>query len=495
VYDAIGFGNEDSEVIQNTGKILSFSYYDLPSDLKACLLYLGMFPEDHFIDKKSLIWRWVIEGFVPDKEGMGSYEQGEICFNMLVNRSMIRWIDPAGDDNDQGGCRVHDMVLDLIRTMSRALNFVAVHDMEQDRTSSREKQPSRVRRLALHRGCMEFKSGITVEYVRSFNAIGCGDSRMPLISGFRVLRVLVIEKCGFLEGHCLEHLGKLVQLRYLGLVQTAVKLPEGIGHDLKFLEILDITGGRITELPPSVGELQNLRCLWADEGTRMKGEIGKLTCLEELQLYSVEEFPNFFRELGKMANLRVLTIEYKDCHETAGKALLESLCNLHKIQSLNISNTRYEEKSEVFGAKSLIHVGSLEHLAPSSRLRYFWQQGLCIPRMPSWINSLCVPLLSQLWLHVGLLEARDMQALGRLSLLTLLHIVSAKEKRGSYTFGSAEFQKLEVLVTNIEISFQEGALPRLETLAYSARTERKVSLVPWNNRCPLLKEIMCQLDC
>jgi hypothetical protein len=340
---------------------------------------------------------------------------------------------------------------------------------------------------------MEHKSSIAKEHVRSFNAIGCADSRMPLISGFKVLRVLVIEECDFLEGPSLEHLGKLVQLRYLGLVKTHVKLPEGIGHDLKFLEILDVRGGMISELPPSVGELQKLRCLWADEGTRMKGEIGKLTCLEELQLYLMDECPNFFTELGKLTNLRVLRIMYDECEE---KALAESVCNLHKIQTLNIFCTRFSEVAEFLKIKlAHVRVRSLEDLAPSSRLCHFILYGIVIPRMPSWIDSLCVPVLSWLSLHVEVVEARELQALGRLPELVTLFIISQEEKRITYTIGSAEFQKLEELGTNVEISLGEGALPRLERLLYSATARRMDSLTPWNKKCPLLDCVICHLDC
>jgi disease resistance protein RPM1 len=399
---------------------------------------------------------------------------------MLVNRSLIRWIEPDRISDEKwegGGCRVHDMVLDFICTMSRDLNFVTVHDMEQN---------GRIRRLALNRCKTEHKSSIAKEHVRSFNAIGCGDSRNPVLLGFNVLRVLVIEECGSLEGRCLEHLGELVQLRYLGLVKMEVKLPERIGHDLKFLEILDVTGGLIRELPPSVGELHKLRCLWADEGTRMKGEIGKPTCLEQLQLYSVDECPNFFTELGKLTNLMVLKISYRECEE---KALVESLFKLHKILSLNFTSTRSEER------KDLAHVWSFEDLAPSSRLCRFVLDGILIPRMPSWIDSMYVPLLSELWLHLVVFEARDLQALGRLPSLLLLHIRSKEEKRISYTFSSAEFQKLGLLVTNVEMILKERALPKLETLVYSASAGKRESWVPWNNNCPLLRSVQCQLDC
>jgi hypothetical protein len=276
-------------------------------------------------------------------------------------------------------------------------------------------------------------------------------------------------------------------------VKTSVKLPEGIGHDLKFLEILDVRGGTITELPPSVGELRNLRCLWADDGTRMKGEIGKLMCLEELQLYSVDECPNFFTELGKLTNLRVVRIMYDECEE---KALAESVCNLHKVQSLHCSCTRFDEVEDFLKIKlAHVHVRSLEDMAPSSRLCHFILQGILIPRMPSWIDSLCVPVLSVLLLHVEVVEAQELQALGRLPELMSLNIISQEEKCITYTIGSAEFQKLEELATNVEISLGEGALPRLRGLGYTASAGRKDSLTPWINKCPLLNYVVCQVDC
>jgi len=441
VYDAIGFGNEDTEVVHNTRKILSFSYYDLPFHLKSCLLYLSMFPEDWFIEKNSLIWRWVSEGFVPDREGVGSFQLGESYFSELVNRSMIRLEDKDIFEEKTTGCRVHDMVLDLIRTISNEVNFITGHDMEHEGTFSRGRPPNKVRRLAVHGESVEHNSSVEMEHVRTFNVITCSNIRTPMLSGFKVLRVLVIQDCKFLEGHRLEHIGKLVQLRYLGVVKTAAKLPKGIGHDLKFLEILDVRGGLISELPPSVGELIDLRCLWADRGTVMKGEIGKLTCLEELKLYSVDKCPNFFTEVGKLKKLRALKIYFDEIEQLNGKVLTESLNNLHKIQSLKVSFHDCDDKD------STVRGGSLEDMASSKKLYSFIISGIIIQRVPSWINYLCVPLLSELFLIVTAVEVRDIQNIG--SLPSLLHLVlwSNDEKYISYTFDSNEFQKLRFLST------------------------------------------------
>jgi hypothetical protein len=114
---SIGRGLAEGDSLEEMQKILSFSYYDLPSNLKTCLLYLSIFPEDHEIQRDRLIWRWIAEGFVRlEKQRTSMFELGESYFNELVNRYMIQ---PVGIDAEgRAACRVHDMVLDLIRSLS-----------------------------------------------------------------------------------------------------------------------------------------------------------------------------------------------------------------------------------------------------------------------------------------------------------------------------------------------------------------------------------------
>ncbi|KAJ1256603.1 hypothetical protein BS78_K341400 [Paspalum vaginatum] len=132
VCNSTGFCGKDKEQIGDTEWILSLSYYDLPSHLKTCLLYLSIFPEDFLISKDALIWMWVAEGFVSsEKTGAGLFEIGEGYFNELVNRSLIQ---PVENEYSMiiEKCRVHDMILDLIRSLSREANFATVLDNDEE---------------------------------------------------------------------------------------------------------------------------------------------------------------------------------------------------------------------------------------------------------------------------------------------------------------------------------------------------------------------------
>jgi disease resistance protein RPM1 len=108
-------------------------------------LYLSAFPEDSVVRKDSLVWKWVAEGFVDTKEGMRLFEIGEGYFNDLINRSMIEAEEDMYDGTIIIGCRVHNMVLDFIRSISREENFFTILDNNQDTLLQ-----SNVRRLANH---------------------------------------------------------------------------------------------------------------------------------------------------------------------------------------------------------------------------------------------------------------------------------------------------------------------------------------------------------
>jgi disease resistance protein RPM1 len=267
VCNSTGFCDKDKGQLDDTTWILSLSYYDLPSHLKTCLLYLSVFPEDHTIQKDALIWMWVAEGFVHKKPGIGLYDVGEGYFNSLVNRSLIQ---PVEDKESRiiYGCHVHDMILDLIRSLSREAKFAMVLDnSEEDATSSGS---NNARRLALHKtGEDTLQNNLTdTARVRSLIAlIRCGFGPGVQLRSFKLLRVLYLEGCPRVPFS--EHVGDLLHLRYLGIRNSlyGLVLPKG-GGAFKFLRVLDLEDIGISStgtlsLPPSVSTLAQLVCLRA----------------------------------------------------------------------------------------------------------------------------------------------------------------------------------------------------------------------------------------
>jgi len=143
---------------KDTMWILSLSFNDLPPHLRTCLLYLSGFPEDSFIAKDQLIWKWIAEGFVEKEQGMRLFEVGEGYFNDLVNRSMIQAakIKEWGTIADiTHGCRVHDMVLDLLRHVSQEENFFFTIS-DSDEVVAAMSSRSKVRRLAVQSRTEEY---------------------------------------------------------------------------------------------------------------------------------------------------------------------------------------------------------------------------------------------------------------------------------------------------------------------------------------------------
>uniref|UniRef100_A0ACD6A1X0 Uncharacterized protein n=3 Tax=Avena sativa TaxID=4498 RepID=A0ACD6A1X0_AVESA len=456
VYNSIGFGLGHNEDVENMRKILLYSYHDMPSYLKTCLLHLAIYPEDHEINKVGLIWKWVAEGFVHDEPNMRPFEVGERYFNDLINRSMIRPVQEVRH-GAVSACYVHDMVLDMICSLSNKENFVSILGSTEQCTSLQ----GNVRRLAIQNGFIHKHGPLAnthTQQLRSFNATCCLIDAMPSLENFQALRILDLYVCSFANGHSyhLEHLGKLLQLRYLRLEAIPItELPEEIG-DLKFLQTLNIRQTKIKELPLGVGRLRQLKCLKIEYGSvRVPDWLGNLTSLEDLSVDNVNESPNFVKELGKLTELRNLEIWIWELDAESWKcqAFVDSLGKLQKLQELSIWSLE----------------ANLETYVPSRQLRELWLRTNS-SSLPMWISASLVPNLTYLWVSLKAVKAQDIEILGRLpELLTMELMVESSGDCYSPPCECSEgaFPKLKHWDTPAPLLALKGAMLRVESVNFA----------------------------
>lgn len=81
VQKSIGSQMETNPTLEGMRQILTLSYNHLPHHLKACMMYLSIFPEDYIIVKDRLLKRWIAEGLVAEKRGLTRMELAEGYFN------------------------------------------------------------------------------------------------------------------------------------------------------------------------------------------------------------------------------------------------------------------------------------------------------------------------------------------------------------------------------------------------------------------------------
>lgn len=132
---------------------------------------------------------------------------------------------------------------------------------------------------------------------------------IPSLVKSRFLRVLDLEDCRLLEGHHLNSIWNLFELKYLSLRDTTIcELPYQIGG-LQKLETLNLEFTLITALPSTIVRLQRLVHLLIDRGVRLWDGTGNMQGLEELKVISLlEQSTSFSVEIGLLTNMRDLSI-------------------------------------------------------------------------------------------------------------------------------------------------------------------------------------------
>ncbi|KAL6907767.1 hypothetical protein ACP4OV_001937 [Aristida adscensionis] len=469
IRDSIGLGPAKDPGLEVMRKILSLSYRDLPHHLKTCLLYLGMYPEDHEFYVRKLIRRWIAEGFVKVTCGRNLLEEGECYFNELVNRGVIQPFNFGGDGRATT-CRVHDMILDIVISKAVEENFITFWGDKADTLVSK----GRPRRLFIdyqdHENVMTVSS-MVASHVRSLVVFGYSEHMLP-ISDFHALRVLFIQSS---EKLCLKNIGNLVQLRYLHIESyESTRLPEQIG-DLHFLETLDLCRTSVTKLPSSIVKLQRLKQVVGM--VKLPDGIGRMQALEELHSVVVDDgsSPHSLKELGNLAGLRILGLHWriKDSHSDRMACVNNFSSSLSRLGTSNL-------RCLIFHCYSANQIqfsswSPQPHLLQKLRIKNCSLYGI-----PEWMASLAH--LTDISIMVSQVTQKVLQVLGSLSALLYLELwyESAAERLIVCNTGFRYLKHLHMHSFHMHsfvngLMFEDGAVPKLEFLSFEAMARGTLS--------------------
>jgi disease resistance protein RPM1 len=97
-----------------------------------------MSSSDSVINKDDLVRQWIAEGFVSRIHGLDEDAVAGSYFNELMNMSMIQPVN-IDYNGEVLSCKVHDIMLDLIRVKSAEENFFDIIDDPQATMLSHKK--------------------------------------------------------------------------------------------------------------------------------------------------------------------------------------------------------------------------------------------------------------------------------------------------------------------------------------------------------------------
>ncbi|XBJ20687.1 hypothetical protein VPH35_011476 [Triticum aestivum] len=343
--DSIGTGSsfDKDGNLKGMKDILLHSYLDLPHHLKTCLLYLCLYPEDSMINIKVLKRKWIAEGFIAAQ--WGSLDQvAENCFNELVNRNMIQPVY-GNYDSSVKYCRVHDMVLDLIISLSDEENFATVLNGRICNSF-----PNKIRRLSMQSSGKEHKGAVgaiteTKIHIRSLTVFEADKPVVPHLVDFHALRVLDLGDCNWLENKHVKHIGSSRQLR---LPSTMVQLRKLVRLFVSYRTQLPASGFR------SLQALEELRFWETDDPVRFAEEVNESGKCNLRYLRTDAEIAKrlFCNPCSTYPCLQVLKI-----HSLAGMVPrgMASLKNLVKLR-IKVTEFDKEDLQVLMGMPSLAHL-------------------------------------------------------------------------------------------------------------------------------------------
>lgn len=458
VYQSIGSGLEENMDVKDMRSILSVSYYDLPPHLKTCLLYLTLYSEDYGIIIEKVIYKLIGEGFIQKQHGKTFYEVGEDYFEDLINRSIIQ---PMFFNHGikVWSCWVHDMMLDLIASMSDE-NFLQALGGSQ----TMSEPTSKIRRLSLQNMKHEDVKKVAtmnLSHLRSLTASPESFTLLPTLSSFPIILVLDLRSCTQVDNSHCKHICNLYHLRYLNLSLTSItEIPNEIGN-LQLLQFLDLNRTNIKELPSAFVQLRKLEFLCVDDRTRLPECLGDLRSLQKLSPSIKIRSPTMLRELSRLTELRYLLLRFNDWDDESYEELfVQCLSNLVNLESLQVFDCHNGLGSNI---NMLLTPGP-------QQLRSMNIGPGIVGHVPRWMPSLLA--LSALDITLLTLQEENLQVLASIPSLRSLYIwvkEHRKDRHKRLATGSDDcpfrcLTKFRIGPGAMEVKFAAGAMLKLRTV-------------------------------
>ncbi|CAL4964249.1 unnamed protein product [Urochloa decumbens] len=470
-------------------RILSLSYNDLPYHLKACFLYLSIFPESYEIKRGPLVRQWVAEGFIGGTHESNMEKVAESHFAEFVSRSIVTPTRIATTGVVRA-CKAHDIMLEVITYKSIQENFISFVGNQQYMAAGHDK----IRRLSIraHGSGSSDKEkevrpkrinkehedrSMNFSHARSLSILRCKNRPLPMIrfAKLKLLRVLDLEGCKWLSEEDLKEICKLSLLRYLSLRGTSVsQLPEQVGK-LKELLTLDVRETSITKLPKTITQLGSLKHLLGGRYVHYPS-ISRVKALERNSALIIPRGLKKMKSLQKIAHLDIGSSSLK----------MEELGDLSQVTKLcAINNEPGGEKWKPFVASlskmcdSIRHLSIIQSTKTDKGLKVFWElksTPVFLEKLYLWGTLKALPPwvlnhsnLVDLSLRENFLGRESLKQLGDLPCLLSLRLYSESYVGEELCFKQNKFPSLkQLIIDNLsyleKVSFQGGAT-RLERLA------------------------------
>ncbi|KAL2226780.1 UNVERIFIED_CONTAM: putative late blight resistance protein R1A-10 [Sesamum indicum] len=362
-------------------KILGLSYNRLPQRLRACFLYMAVFPEDYEIPVAKLIRLWAAEGFLKPNASKSLEDLAEEYLDDLIERNLIL-VSKRSANGKIRTCNIHDLLRNLCSRNARKEKFLYMVNCKDNVlkqgvniTPRRLSNPPRrlsipPRRLSIHPDFLSIQSQILYKseiHNSSAHSLLCTGARLIYPScvylGYRLLRVLDLIIVRFF--HFPAEITKLVHLRYLAFTYNEA-LPPSIAElwNLQTLVYHNWTFGKCPVFPVEIWMMPKLRHLCitpcrlpVPQNVRML-VLGNLQTLSEVRNLrcSVDIFK-------RIPNLKELGISYEvSPSENWSKYQLEALVNLHQLETLKLLFKNSSHASEIVNPPKLAFPEKLKRL-------------------------------------------------------------------------------------------------------------------------------------